>query len=80
MSVPCTWSMNTARTVICSCKRIRLRCTSSGSSPTCRPRLRLAYRADELPPLRVLQQACTAAGAGQSGTIQSMFSACIGQA
>lgn len=71
-AVPCTCSSHTGslgNKVLSEC---RLRATASGASPTCWPKLRLLYGARLTPPRRVVCNALTCAGAGQSGIKQSL--------
>ena len=74
---PCTCRRNTACApgLCCSsacCRSRRLAMTDSGLSPTWSPRFKLSYGAALVPPARVVHSACTPAGAGQSGMIQSV--------
>ena len=54
--------------------RARFAATAAGSSAVRRPRLKLAYGPLLAPPARVVTNARTLEGAGQSGTIQSGWS------
>ena len=70
-AVPCTWVIQTGATPSACPSTLRLWATACTVSPTCKPKFKLSYGGKDSPPARVVQTACTPAGAGQSGSSQS---------